>query len=88
VTRVNCHSSGNTRRLRAEKQDTISYRGGTIPFYLSFVYVVTRCDLQIIRVCLASKKLTIKLKVSFRFVVLPSSTYLFTAGVEGFCDFT
>jgi hypothetical protein len=22
----------------------------------------------------------------FRFVVLPSSTYLFTVGVEGFCD--
>jgi hypothetical protein len=26
--------------------------------------------------------------VSFRFLVLPSSTCLLTAGVEGFCDFT
>jgi hypothetical protein len=25
------------------------------------------------------------INVSFRFLVLPSSTYLFTAGVEGFC---
>jgi hypothetical protein len=24
---------------------------------------------------------------SFRLVVLPSSTYLFTEGAEGFCDF-
>jgi hypothetical protein len=47
------------------------------------------CRLHLLSVCHTSiRVLNYTLySSSFRFVVLPSSTYLFTAGVEGFSDF-